>query len=143
MRLFVANKVFLQNEEGHILFIREASTHPDGVNEGKWDVPGGRMDISESILDAAKREVKEEVGVEIGNMNPFAVDERHPVVRGEEWKIVLIYYIAQFPKGGEVRLSEEHDDFRFVDLAEVNKLDLISGLSNVIEQYKNRFPLEE
>lgn len=43
------------------------------AENGRWDVPGGRLDIPESLIDALRREVREEIGVELAS-----IDEEHP-----------------------------------------------------------------
>ncbi|MDO8425005.1 MAG: NUDIX hydrolase [bacterium] len=53
--------------EGRMLCIQDAG--------GRWDAPGGRMDIPESIVDALRREVREELGVDIAT-----IDGDHPWV---------------------------------------------------------------
>jgi 8-oxo-dGTP diphosphatase len=35
-----------------------------GQGQGKWNVPGGKVEASESVLDAVVRETKEETGIE-------------------------------------------------------------------------------
>lgn len=57
----VAVHVFLKKDE-QILFMKRIGT---GFQDGKWSVPAGRLESGESITDAAIREAKEEVGVNI------------------------------------------------------------------------------
>lgn len=56
----VTVKAFIRRDD-RILLIREEN--------GRWDVPGGRMEIPESISDTLRREVREELGVEILSMD--------------------------------------------------------------------------
>lgn len=52
----------VENDEGKILMIKS----PDR----SWEIPGGQVEVGESLIDALKREVKEESGIniEVGNL---------------------------------------------------------------------------
>ncbi len=50
-----------QNEKGKYLFIREA----DEKYKGKWYLPAGPVQPTETIIEGLKREVKEEAGVDV------------------------------------------------------------------------------
>ncbi|KAG7172103.1 8-oxo-dGDP phosphatase NUDT18-like, partial [Homarus americanus] len=50
----------LVNDEGHVLMMQEAKSSC----AGKWYLPAGRMEAGETIVEAAKREVLEETGLE-------------------------------------------------------------------------------
>jgi ADP-ribose pyrophosphatase YjhB (NUDIX family) len=45
-------------EDSHVLMVREAR----GLDRKKWNLPGGKTDASESLLEAAAREAQEETG---------------------------------------------------------------------------------
>lgn len=54
--------VVIRNEQGEILLQQRANT---GCLDGYWDLPSGHIEYGESLRDAAARETKEEVDVDV------------------------------------------------------------------------------
>lgn len=65
-----AQKAFIVNENC-LLLVKKSKDDPFHPNE--WEVPGGRMEFGEDIEAHIKREVREEVGLEIQPREPFAM----------------------------------------------------------------------
>lgn len=59
----VAVVITADNDEGSILLTRRASSLR--AHRGQWALPGGRLDLGESAEDAALRELREEVNLEL------------------------------------------------------------------------------
>jgi ADP-ribose pyrophosphatase YjhB (NUDIX family) len=64
--LLVGAKGIIRDETGRVLLIRRADS-------GYWSIPGGAMELGESVADCAIREVFEEIGVRAGHATPFAM----------------------------------------------------------------------
>lgn len=57
--------VYIFNDENEILFLKRKGAH----GAGTWCPPGGHLEFRESFIDCAKREVEEEVGIKIKNID--------------------------------------------------------------------------
>ena len=114
--LRVAAKAVIINEEGKVLLVREANSYADGTNVGKYQIPGGRLDVGESYEEGLKREAKEETGLEVEPMYPVYVGEWRPVIRGEQYQIIAVFTVCK-AKSLDIKLSDEHDDFMWVNPA--------------------------
>jgi 8-oxo-dGTP diphosphatase len=60
------------------------SRPPGKVYEGYWEFPGGKLEAGETVEDALRRELQEEIGVTIGAAQPWKVemvDYPHALVR--------------------------------------------------------------
>ena len=108
-RLFqVGQKAFIE-KNGELLVLFAPS--------GLFDFPGGRIDEGETdLIEALKREVREETALEIEVGWPFAT-----------WlsagsAIYLVGYRCRYVSG-EVVLSNEHTGFRWVDRSSYESLD--------------------
>lgn len=116
----VISKVLLQNENGEFLAVRERSNR-DKETAGKWELPGGRIKFGEDRFEAAMRELKEEVGLEV---DP---EEGEDVVRIEvESDHLVSCYIVYFDSfEGEPKIKEEshHSEYRWVTADEFLKMD--------------------
>ena len=60
------------------------SRPPGKVYEGYWEFPGGKLESGESVEQALRRELQEEIGITIGAVHPWKVemvDYPHALVR--------------------------------------------------------------
>lgn len=130
----IATKALVVNVKGEILILREASTYEEGTNVGRYHLPGGRLNPGEKFLDGLKREVDEEAGLKIEIGKPIYVGEWRPIIKGVQNQIVAIFFICK-PLTDKVRLSEEHDDYKWVLPNEIKKYDVMSPEDKVIEEY--------
>lgn len=132
-KLFIATKAIIVCD-GKVLLLRESGSYVDGTNAGRYDVPGGRLKPGERFDEALKREVKEETGLDIIVGNPVAVNEWRPEVRGEVWQIVGVFFECQ-TQSADVQLSEDHDDFVWINPAEHASHPMIDNLRSVFASY--------
>ena len=58
--------VLIENEEGKVLLQKRSDT-------GDWCVPGGALEPGETYIEAATREVREEVGIEVADLKLFGL----------------------------------------------------------------------
>jgi 8-oxo-dGTP diphosphatase len=123
----VSQKAIIFNEDDEILALRRSSTHP--FKPFTWDLPGGDLDFGEEPLAGISREIREETGLEIIDLAPFDVDSR--IRGGEFW--VTIAYIANTTLSN-IRLSNEHDEFRWVTPKEFLKLESSEKLYNFVKK---------
>jgi 8-oxo-dGTP diphosphatase len=90
--------------EDTVLAMRR-SAHKD-AGAGLWETLSGRVLPDEEPLEAVKREIREECGLDV------ALDPRpltaYTAWRGQEPMIVIVYYADYL--SGEVTRSDEHDD---------------------------------
>jgi 8-oxo-dGTP diphosphatase len=67
------------------------SRPPGKVYEGYWEFPGGKLEAGESVEQALRRELQEEIGITIGAAHPWRVemvDYPHALVRLNFCKVV-------------------------------------------------------
>ena len=102
---------------------------------GKWSVPGGAVDVGESLEAAARREVREECGIEVELTDTIEVIQR--VTRDEAQRVrfhyVIVDYLARW-LSGEPRPSEEAAEVRWFRPEEFDALDMTPGTAEVIRR---------
>ena len=100
---------------------------------GKWDIPGGRIDAGATLEDNLKREIKEETGLEVSTINKLLAAQ--DIIKPEKEKhTVRLTYLGE--ADGEVKLSDEHTDFKWLPLSEIKKLEPIDRyLKEVLENF--------
>lgn len=130
--------VVVTNDAGDILMIRRS-------DNGNWAVPGGAIDLGESLPQAAVRETLEETGVlcEITGLVGTYTDPRHVILytsNGEarqEFSIVLTASAVS----GEPTPSDESTEVRWVPRAEVEALPMDRSMRLRISHYLAEPPL--
>ncbi|XGV98889.1 MAG: A/G-specific adenine glycosylase [Leptolyngbya sp. BL-A-14] len=100
------------NEQGHILIDRRRQ---EGLLGGLWEFPGGKVEPGETIEDCIKREIREELGIEI------AVGDRLIVVDHaySHFRVTLNVHHCQYVSGEPQAI--ECDEVRWVTLADIDQ----------------------
>ena len=102
---------FIADGEGRVLLGRRADS-------GEWGLPGGSVEIGETVTEAIVREVREETGLEVEAGRLIGV------YSDPKWQAVLypdgraVHYVTTFlecrVKGGRLRISAETLELRHV-----------------------------
>ena len=90
---------------------------------GQWSLPGGAVELGESLEEALKREIHEEVSIKIGIGGLVRLLER--VVHDQERRVQFHYVIADYwgwRVSGQPHPASDISDARFVTLKEARKL---------------------
>jgi ADP-ribose pyrophosphatase YjhB (NUDIX family) len=110
MELQVGVKILLKNGEGEFLFLRRSLKKYPEV-EGRWDIPGGRIEIGTPLLDNLRREVKEETGMDLASEPRFVAAQ--DIMRNPTRHVVRLTYVGE--ASGDVALDgEEHDMYQWL-----------------------------
>lgn len=102
--------------EDKVLVAKRALT--DKIGAGNWEVIGGKLEFGEDTESCLKREVREEVNLEI---DIEGIIYAKNVVIDEETQMFLVVYLCRY-KDGEVKLSDEHTDFKWVNKEELKTI---------------------
>jgi ADP-ribose pyrophosphatase YjhB (NUDIX family) len=116
--LVVATSAVVTDSQGRILLQRRADS-------GNWALPGGAMEMGESLTDAVVREVREETGfdIQVTGLVGTYTDPRHVIAYtdGEVRRQFNVCYIARIT-AGEPAISSESTELRFVAPSELDNL---------------------
>ncbi len=117
MELQVGVKILLKNKEGKFLLLQRNPVKYPEVG-AKWDIVGGRINPGLPLLENLKREVMEEAGLEIvGDPKLILAQD---IIKTDK-HVVRLTYMGE--AAGEVKLSEEHSEFRWLSIEEFSKLE--------------------
>jgi 8-oxo-dGTP diphosphatase len=117
--------------EGRLLMVRR-SREP---GKGQWSVPGGRLELGETLRDGARRELAEECSID-AEIERF-LDATDAIIRDADGRVryhyVLVDVVGRY-RGGEPKAESDAAECRWVGLKEVPALDMPESLRAVLER---------
>ena len=135
----------IKNQSNEVLIsLRAQDVHQGGL----WEFPGGKVESGESVLDALKREISEELDIEISHAKPFKII-RH--VYSDKTVVLDVWLVDQFsgePRGAEGQVIKwelidelNQNDFPAANRSIINSLVLperymITGLFSDLADFK-------
>jgi ADP-ribose pyrophosphatase YjhB (NUDIX family) len=127
--------VIVVNEQSEILMIRR-------TDNGNWALPGGAMDLGESITDTAIRETREETGINCAITGLVGVyTNPHHVIfypgNGEVRQEFSIVFTAR-SLGGELRPSSESSEPQWVSPAAIQGLQMHPSMRQRIQHHLDK-----
>ncbi len=97
--------------EGKVLLVRRGVEPSAGL----WSIPGGAVELGETLHEALVREVKEETGLEVKPTR--LVDVYNTIVEREgriQYHYVIIDYLCEYVSG-DLQASSDVEEVRWVD----------------------------
>jgi len=117
--------------DGQVLLVQRARPPANGL----YSLPGGVVEVGETLEEAVRREVREETGMTI---EPVALAGfREAIVRDAAGRVERHFLILCFAarwSAGEPALSEELDEAHWLDPAELAKLSTTAGLAEIVAE---------
>jgi len=114
----VAACVFKDNK---VLLIKRAKP----PSQGRWSVPGGMIELGETLEDAARRELEEEGGIEIKTGRIFNVENL--IVPDGDGKVLFHYvvtYLTAYYRSGTIRPGSDELDICWAARDELPQFDM-------------------
>ena len=127
----ISTRVIIENGRD-IALLRRVST---GNFEGSWELPGGKVDPGEELVEAAQREVLEETGLEIelSTFLPQLVEERIiPDGKHKNKAYSSFVFIGKALSRNIVICPDEHTDRIWLPAADALRMPLTKTSSNAI-----------
>jgi 8-oxo-dGTP diphosphatase len=95
----------------------------------KWEFPGGKLELNESEIDCIKREIKEEININIEILQKLS----NNIHDYGTFKINLIPFLVQYISG-EIKLAE-HKDYRLLEKSQLSNLDWAEADLPIVEEF--------
>ncbi|WP_078380774.1 NUDIX hydrolase [Sutcliffiella halmapala] len=114
--IMVVAGAFVLNKESQLLLQRR-------TDNGHWGLPGGFMDLGESVQDTARREVLEETGIKLEELELFGIYSGpmydKTFANGDQVSMVQILFTCNQFKGELVEHNLESLENKFFSLNEL------------------------
>lgn len=132
--------VFIINDKREVLLQKRSATKRFSPN--KWSLCAGHVDAGESLEDAALRELKEEVGIDItaSDLVPFA--ERNFSIKDSNSHVTYFYYIkSNLNERDFIIQKEELSEVKWFSIDKI--VDMIKSVDNPTTFYESKIGLFE
>ncbi len=124
-------------EDGRVLLARRLNP----PQQGRWSIPGGRIELGETVAQCVRREVREECGVECEPLEVFHSVDR--IYEDEDGRVRFHYVIVDVLArwvSGEALAGTDASEVGWFDVQELTALDLTPGAEDVIRALLLRLP---
>ncbi|RLE51790.1 MAG: hypothetical protein DRJ33_05160 [Candidatus Methanomethylicota archaeon] len=106
--------------------------------KGLWSIPGGLVLLGERLEEAAKREVKEETGLNVKIIK--LIDVVDVVYRDKDGKVEYHYVIVDYlgkPVGGQITPGSDVEEVRWFKLEDVDQSQLTPTFAELFNRLQN------
>ena len=118
----------IKNNDDGYLFVKRSKESK--IFPGKWELPGGKLELYEKLGEGLLREIKEETGLQvlIKDVAGTATFET------SKYKVVLLI-MNLIADSTNVKTSDEHEDYLWIPLEKAISIDLSVYLFDFLKKY--------
>ena len=133
--ILVGALVIVVNEKKEILL--QQRTSPYGI----WGIPGGLMELGESVEETGRRELFEETGITVGKLNLIDIFSGSEYfvkcANGDEfYSVTMAYYSDEIINGKLINNEEEALELRYFKIDEI-PTEMVKSHRKIIEVFRN------
>jgi 8-oxo-dGTP diphosphatase len=117
-------------KDGTALIVKRAND----PYKGEWSIPGGRVELGETLVEAVQREVREETGLEVRVGDVIEVFEHVARENGRiRYHFVIVDYLCTWV-GGALCAGDDADDVAWVTGDELTRYGVAEAAAAVIRK---------
>jgi 8-oxo-dGTP diphosphatase len=124
-------------QDGRALIVKRAHE----PRKGEWSLPGGIVELGETLIEAARREIKEETGLDVEVGEVIEVFDRVHRLDGRiQYHFVIVDYLCR-PIGGTLQAGDDAESVAWVTADEIAAYGVNEFAARVIRKGLARFSL--
>ncbi len=127
----VVNALIKNHSEDKFLIVKRNSKSK--IHPSLWMFPGGKVEANEDLIEALKREIKEETDLEIGDIKKISEYE----YKRPDNSITFGICFSAASKTESVKLNKELEDFKWITPQEFKNYNHLKGLDEEIKKVFN------
>lgn len=126
----------ITNEKGELLLAKRNQPEMPEIHN-KWEFVGGGIDFGEDPTEALKREVREEIGVEVDvvKLLPKIISDIQKFDNGDELQVIVLSYECKITDGVPKSTDEEVGEIKYFALDEIKNLDAFRNIYEAVKLF--------
>lgn len=124
--------VMILEKEGKVIFAKRSPSKKHHPN--KWSLPAGKLEEGENPIEAARRETKEELGIEI--INPEITET---IEKKEPWEKILYLIKAEYSGIPTIVAKEELTELKITSFKEFFESHTDEDTGDVLQYLRKKY----
>ena len=121
---YIAAHALVVNKDGYILITKRSSKND--YMPLKWDIPGGTVEVGETVEETLVRELLEETHLDVVPIRPIYAYTNLSQIPNRQ--TVQIIFLCKYLGGDIVLNPEEHDEYQWINCSDLKNFECIAFL---------------